>query len=131
MVDTLLDKKGANITLLDIRDQIVFADYFLICDTENARQLRALAESVRQDAKEKGNLIANGIEGKADSGWILVDLGALVVHIFSTEKREFYDLEDLWSEAHVVLHMQYERVSESAYQHKAGLSHISDREYKS
>jgi ribosome-associated protein len=105
VVDTILDKKGSDIALLDIREQAVFANYFLLCNGENDRQLRALAESIRQDAKEKAEVLAEGIEGKPQSGWVLVDFGDLIVHLFSPEKRAFYDLEDLWDEAHVVLRM--------------------------
>lgn len=101
-----MDKKGSNITLLDIRNQALFADYFLLCNGENDRQLRALANSVRQDAKQNANILAKTIEGNAENGWLLVDFGDLVIHIFSPEKRDYYNLEDLWDEAHIVLHMQ-------------------------
>lgn len=105
IVDTILDKKGADIALLDIRDQAIFANYFLICNGENERQLKALAESIRQDAKEKADVLAGGVEGHPGSGWVLVDFGDLIVHLFSPEKRNYYALEDLWSEAHIVLRM--------------------------
>ncbi len=100
-----MDKKGSNITLLDIREQALFANYFLLCSGENERQLRALAESIRQDAKEKADILADGIEGVPQSGWMLVDFGDLIVHLFSPEKRAYYNLEDLWNEARVVLRM--------------------------
>lgn len=92
--------------MLDIREQVVFADYFLLCSGENNRQLRALAESVAQDAKQSGRVLPLGVEGSAESGWMLVDFGDLVVHIFDPERRAYYDLEDLWSEAYPVLRMQ-------------------------
>ena len=92
--------------MLDIRNQALFADYFLLCNGENDRQLRALANSVRQDAKQNANILAKTIEGNAENGWLLVDFGDLVIHIFSPEKRDYYNLEDLWDEAHIVLHMQ-------------------------
>lgn len=105
IVDTMLDKKGSNIALLDIREQAIFADYFLICNGESDRQLRALAESIRADAKEKANILAGGVEGHPQTGWVLIDFGDLIVHLFSPEKRNYYNLEDLWSESHVVLRM--------------------------
>ncbi len=106
MVDSILDKKGSDITLLDLREQAVFSDYFLLCSGENPRQLRALVDSVTQEAKENGRILANSIEGDAESGWALVDFGDLIVHIFAPEKRDYYDLEGLWSDARVVLRMQ-------------------------
>jgi ribosome-associated protein len=92
--------------LLDIRDQAVFADYFLICNGENERQLKALAENVTQDAKLDATVPVMGIEGEASSGWVLVDFGDLVVHLFSPEKRNYYRLEDIWDQARVVMHIQ-------------------------
>ena len=106
MVDTILDKKGNHISLLDLREQSVFADYFLICTAENERQLRALARSVIEDARINGNVMSSGCEGLPEAGWVLVDFGDLIVHLFSPDTREYYKLEELWAEAHVVLHMQ-------------------------
>jgi ribosome-associated protein len=106
LIDTIVDKKGSNITLLDIRDQAVFADYFLICNGENERQINTLAYTIKDEAKQKAQILAHGIEGQPHTGWMLVDFGDLIVHIFSPTKRVFYDLEDLWDEAHVVLRMQ-------------------------
>lgn len=106
LVDTILDKKGSDITLLDLREQAVFADYFLICNGENDRQLRAMANSVAQDAKQKGKALAKSIEGSPESGWVLVDFGDLLVHLFSPNMRHYYDLEGLWDGAHVVMRMQ-------------------------
>lgn len=101
-----MDKKGSDITILDLREQTVFADYFLLCNGTNARQLRAIATGIAEDAKENGRILASSIEGSAETGWVLVDFGDLIVHIFSPETREYYDLEGLWNNAHVVLRMQ-------------------------
>ncbi len=106
LVDTIIDKKGSDITLLDLREQAVFADYFLICNGENDRQLRAMANSVAQDAKQKARALARSIEGSPESGWVLVDFGDLLVHLFSPDMRHYYDLEGLWGNAHVVMRMQ-------------------------
>lgn len=101
-----MDKKGSEITLLDLREQTVFADYFLICTGESDRQLHALAQGITEDAKKKADVLPYGVEGDADGGWLLVDFGDLIVHLFSPDKRDYYDLEDLWGDAHVVLRMQ-------------------------
>jgi len=100
-----LDKKGTDIALLDLREQAVFADYFLICNGESDRQLQALANSIAQDAKQTADTSANRVEGSAKSGWVLVDFGDLLVHLFSPDKRQFYDLEELWDDAHIVMRM--------------------------
>lgn len=106
LVETILDKKGSEITLLDLREQAVFADYFLICNGENDRQLRSMANSVAQDAKQKGSAQAKSVEGSPEAGWVLVDFGDLLVHLFSPGMRHYYDLEGLWDDAHVVMRMQ-------------------------
>lgn len=106
LVDVIIDKKGSNILLLDIRDQAVFSDYFIICSGESDRQLRSLMDAVIESAREKAGARPRGTEGEPGSGWILVDLGAVIVHLFSPEKRDYYSLEELWSEGHVVLRMQ-------------------------
>ncbi len=91
--------------LLDIREQAIFTDFFILCSGDNERQLRALTEAVMETAENKGGIQPHGYEGEAGSGWILVDLGSIIVHIFSHERREYYNLEELWSGAHVVLRM--------------------------
>lgn len=92
--------------MLDIREQAVFSDYFILCSGDNARQIRTLTEAVIDAAEQKGGIQPRGAEGEAESGWVLVDLGSIIVHIFSQERRDYYNLEDLWNEAHVVLRMQ-------------------------
>ncbi|MCB9435271.1 MAG: ribosome silencing factor [Ardenticatenaceae bacterium] len=106
MVDAVLDKKGSDIVLLDLREQALFADYFLICTGENERQLQAMAESVAMQAKEEASVLPRGIEGEAGTGWVLLDYGDLVVHIFGPHQRDYYRLEELWTNAHTVLRMQ-------------------------
>jgi ribosome-associated protein len=106
LVDTIVDKKGSDIILLDLRDYATFADYFLISNGENERQLKALAEDIALKVKNKGGTSAYGIEGVASAGWILIDFGDLVVHLFSPLKRDYYGLEDIWDQARVVLRIQ-------------------------
>ena len=106
MVDTILDKKGGDVLLLDIRDEVVFTDYFLLCNGESDRQLKALADGIAEDAKNKANLLPWGTEGEPRSGWILMDYGDVIVHLFSPEMRHYYNLEELWSKGHIVLRMQ-------------------------
>ena len=105
LVDTIVDKKGSDIILLDLRDYATFADYFLISNGENERQLKALAEDIALKVKDQAGTSGYGIEGVASGGWILIDFGDLVVHLFSPLKRDYYGLEDIWDQAHVVLRM--------------------------
>jgi ribosome-associated protein len=106
LVDAILDKKGEDILLLDIREKAIFTDYFLICSGDSDRQIQALAEGITESAKKKGDTLAWGTEGDPTSGWMLIDFGDLIVHLFSPEQRTYYDLEDLWGDTHVVLRMQ-------------------------
>lgn len=105
-MDSVVDKKGSDILLLDIRDHAVFADYFLICNGDNERQIKALADSVLQDAKQAAHVQRLGVEGEASSGWLLVDFGDLVVHLFSPAQRDYYRLEEIWDKARVVVSIQ-------------------------
>jgi len=106
LIDSILEKKGADITLLDLREQSVFADYFLICSGDNDRQLKAIAQTIAYEAKYNGRVYPVTIEGEPETGWLLVDFGDVIVHVFMPEQREYYDLEGLWNKAHVVLQMQ-------------------------
>ncbi len=105
MVDVLEDRKGEDIVLLDIRDVTVFADYFVICTGTSNRMLNALADSVEEQAKEKFGLRGR-IEGSPDYGWVLVDFGDVIVHLFSPDQRDYYRLEELWGKGKVLLHLQ-------------------------
>ena len=77
-METILDKKGSEITLLDLREQAVFADYFLICNGENDRQLQAMANGIAQDAKQKAQALAKSVEGSPESGWVWRFTGASI-----------------------------------------------------
>ena len=105
IVDILTDRKGEDILLLDIRDETSLADYFLICSGTSIRMVSALAKTVRKEIKQKYGLYPK-LEGEASAGWVLVDYGDLILHIFSPDRREFYNLEELWSEAKTILHVQ-------------------------
>jgi ribosome-associated protein len=68
--------------------------------------LKALADGIADDAKKIADISPWGTEGKPSSGWVLMDYGDLIVHLFSPEMRNYYDLEELWNDGHVVLRMQ-------------------------
>ena len=106
IVDALLDKKGIDILVLDIHSQAVFADFFVICSGDSEPQLRALMQATQFEAKKGGDRMPKGVEGTPADGWVLVDFGDVVVHLFASEKRAYYDLESLWHKGRVVVRMQ-------------------------
>jgi ribosome-associated protein len=68
--------------------------------------LKALADGIAEDAKKKADIIPWGTEGEPSGGWVLLDYGDLIVHLFSPEMRNYYNLEELWNDGRVVLRMQ-------------------------
>ena len=104
IVEAAADKQATDVVLLDTRKICSFADYFVICSGESDRQLEAIHRAVVEALKEEGERHYHS-EGTAVSGWMLLDLGNIVVHIFSGTAREFYQLESLWSAAPVVVKM--------------------------
>jgi len=82
------------------------ADCFVICSGTSERQLRALASGVREEVKGRRGLLPLHVEGEPASGWVLMDYGAVIVHIFAPELRAFYDLEGLWRQGRIVVRIQ-------------------------
>ena len=105
IVDALAEKKGEKIVLLDIQELASFADYFIICSGTSDRMLNALADAVVDSAKRQHGLKAR-IEGKPDFGWIVVDCGDIIVHLFSPSQRDYYSLEKLWDKGKTILRLQ-------------------------
>ncbi|MCV2499521.1 ribosome silencing factor [Melissococcus plutonius] len=91
-------KKAQNIVALDVRKISFLADYFVICQASNERQINAIVDEVVEQ-EEKNQVEIKRIEGKDSKKWILIDLGDVVVHVFQDSEREFYNLEKLWSDA--------------------------------
>ena len=105
IVEVIADKKGEDILLLDIRDVSILADYFVIGSVTSERQAKAVTESIKQEARQAFTLRALNVEGESTSGWILMDYGAVVVHLFTPEMRAYYDLEELWRDGRTVVRM--------------------------
>jgi ribosome-associated protein len=91
--------------MLDMRDVSLLADYFVLCNAESEPQFRAILDEVQEQTKAAGGRCLH-VEGEPASGWILLDYGAVVVHIFDPELRAYYNLEELWKEARLVVHIQ-------------------------
>jgi ribosome-associated protein len=104
-VDIASDKKASDVILLDIRDLTTIADYFVICSGSNIRQIQAIADAIDDQLGEQGAELLHR-EGVAEAGWILLDFGDVIVHIFGPKEREYYRLESLWSEAKRVVYLQ-------------------------
>ncbi|MRS04296.1 ribosome silencing factor [bacterium] len=105
MIEVLEDKKAEKLVLLDIQNVSSFADYFIICNGTSDRMLQALADGVREFAKNEYGLIVS-IEGEGQDGWLLVDLGDIVVHLFSPDQRDHYKLEQFWERGKRLLNLQ-------------------------
>jgi ribosome-associated protein len=104
-VDLASDKKASDIFLLDIRDVTTIADYFVICSGNNARQIQAIADTIDEGLGKLGLPLLHR-EGVAETGWVLLDFGDIIVHIFGPRERDYYRLERLWSEAKTVVYLQ-------------------------
>lgn len=95
------EKRASDIVVLDMADVSLIADYFLICEGSNERQVQAIARELKNQAEEKG-IEVKRIEGFEQARWILVDLNDVVCHIFHKDERHYYNLERLWGDASTV-----------------------------
>lgn len=100
------DRQAEDIVALDVRGVSILSDYFVIMNGTSSRQIRAIMNGIVRDS-EKEDITIKRVEGADSENWILIDLVDVIVHVFSEEDREFYDLEKLWSDA--------ENVDVSAY----------------
>ena len=104
-VELASDMQATNIILLDIREMASFADYFVVLSADNIRLINALVSDLILQLKREGILLGHK-EGTSESGWILLDYGNVLIHIFSPEERVYYRLEELWNEAIPLLQVQ-------------------------
>jgi ribosome-associated protein len=102
IVDTLVDRQAGDVTLLDISPLASFADYFVIATGTSERHLIALRDAL-DEALDADGLQPLQIEGEPDSGWVLMDYGDVIVHLFDAKTREYYRLERIWSKAPTIV----------------------------
>ena len=98
LVRALDSKKGQDILLLETDGLTTLSDYFVLCTGTSATQLKALADAAERSMKEN-DILPHHVEGHRGGTWILQDYGDVVLHLFSPEAREFYDLDRLWQDA--------------------------------
>jgi ribosome-associated protein len=101
LASIVADFKALNVKAYDVRGLTLVTDCFLMCTASSERQLKAIANGIREGMKEIGESPAAS-EGSSESSWILLDYGDVIVHIFREEAREFYDLDGLWGDAEPV-----------------------------
>lgn len=97
-IDILSDRQAADIALLDISRVVTFADYFVVATATSPLQFKALVEHLEKELRRDGAQL-RAIEGTPESGWVLLDFGDVIIHLFSPPQREYYRLEELWRRA--------------------------------
>ncbi len=102
IIDAIQDIKGQNIIKLDLRELgEAPTDFFIICEGESTTQVNSIASNIQKRIKDELGGLPSHVEGKQGGFWVLVDYFTTMVHIFHPEKRAFYELEDLWSDAKI------------------------------
>ena len=105
IIDVLDDKKAEDIVLLDISTAFPFSDYFIICSASSTRMINALIKAAVEKAHQSYGC-SGRIEGMSQDGWVLVDFGDVILHVFAPEQREYYKIEDVWRDAKILLRVQ-------------------------
>lgn len=104
-MDAIAERLGSDIVMLDMQDVSLLADYFVLCSAASPPQFKAIVDEVEKSVKEAGGRHRHA-EGEPESGWVLLDFGSVVVHVFGPEVRAYYDLEGLWKQARLVVRVQ-------------------------
>jgi ribosome-associated protein len=108
IIKAIQEKKGENIVSLDLRKiPEAVADFFIICEANSSNQVKAIADFVEEEVKNNTDESAYKHEGFTAQQWILVDYVNVVVHIFIPETRKFYNLEEMWSDAERMEHLDH------------------------
>jgi ribosome-associated protein len=92
-------KKAEDIVALDMRELVSYTDFLTICTARNDRQAKAIVDEVRIGVKQETGVLPGGVDGAGADGWVVLDYLDCVLHVFTTEARERFQLEDLWREA--------------------------------
>lgn len=92
-------KKAEEIVVLDMRRLVSYTDFLAICTARSERQAKAIVDEVRVQVKHQSGILPGGVDGAGEDGWVVLDYLDCVLHVFTPEARERYQLEDLWREA--------------------------------
>lgn len=102
IIESIKEKKGREIVSINLAiTSSSVCDYFVICHAASTTQVKAIADSVERKVKESYNITPGHIEGYQNAQWVLIDYASIVVHIFQTEYRTYYALEDLWADGEI------------------------------
>ena len=104
-VEIASEKQAENIVLIDLRAASAFTDFFVVCSARTPRQITAICEDLDQSLS-KLDISLYHKEGTPDSGWVLMDFGDLVIHVFTAEQRNYYQLDELWESSPILLRVQ-------------------------
>ena len=105
VVDIAVDRGAQDVLLLDVRGICSYADAFVLLSAETKRQVKAIEEEIGKSLRAGGHPVSH-TEGEADAGWVLMDFGDMIVHIFGPEERAFYGLEEMWRRAVPLVRIQ-------------------------
>lgn len=99
IIEAIQDKKGQDITLLDLSNiESSPAPEMIICQARSTSQVSSVADNIRDEVSRKMHIKPYAVDGYRNSQWIVIDYGSIMVHVFLPEPREFYNLEELWSD---------------------------------
>ena len=93
-----IDKKAIDLVVLDVQGLSSVADYFLVCSGRSTPHVKSISDAIREELKEEGSRPLHA-EGQAESGWLLLDYGDVLMHVFLEDTRAYYALERLWGDA--------------------------------
>jgi len=100
IIDSIQDVKGKKIVKLDLRQlDDAPTDFFIVCEGDSNTQVKAISDKIHKKLKQEGHLLPSHMEGQKNALWICMDYFTTVVHVFYKETRQFYELEQLWSDA--------------------------------
>jgi ribosome-associated protein len=105
IVDAIAERFGSDIVMLDMQGVSLLADYFVLCNADSTPQFSAILDEIEERTRAIGSRPLH-VEGEPKSGWVLIDYGAVVIHVFDPELRGYYRLEELWKDARLVVRVQ-------------------------